>query len=310
MVRLIVAAWIVAVTPTAASAASPPLPWPDAAPAPARLPEDFARMVMQPVVVTLPRMDAVKYTRNVRYSETDNPDVLLDVYQPPGVRPADRLPVVLFVHGGTDTRALPKDWGVFQSWGRLAAASGIVGVTFTHRLGFPETRVREGAADVAAALRFISANAARFTVDSQRICLVVFSAGGPMLSPYMVDASAATRCLVGFYPFMDIRQTEHHRASETAETRDEFSSILQLAKPGRKTPMFLARAGRDEIPTLLDSVDRFTAAALAANYPLTLANHPEGPHGFDNQRDDARSREIVLEVLSFLKYHLAGAAAE
>lgn len=39
---------------------------------------------------------------------------------------------------------------------------------------------------------------------------------------------------------------------------------------------------------------------------MTLTNHPDGPHGFDNEVDDARSREIVLETLEFLKRHLLG----
>lgn len=297
-------ALMLSLLPAFAPAAESTLPWPDAAPTPAALPADFARMVMPPVVVTLPGMEVAKFTRNLRYTDVDDPNVLLDVYQPGSARSSDRLPVVVFVHGGTDTRAQPKDWGSYQSWGRLVAASGMVGITFTHRLGFPQTRVREGASDVAAAISFLRSNGARFNADPDRICLAVYSAGGPMLAPYMVDAPQAIRCLVAYYPFMDIRQSELHRTSETEQTRDAFSNILQVAKPGRKTPLYLARAGRDEIPTLLDSVDRFTVAALAANYPLTLQNHPEGPHGFDNQTNDARSREIVLATLAFLKQHL------
>lgn len=293
-------------TAPAVSGTTPALPWPDAAPAPEGLPEEFARKVMRPVVLVLPGMDAVEYTPNLRYAEVDDPSLLLDVYRPPGASPAERLPAVLFIHGGTDTRTRPKDWGVFQSWGRLAAVSGLVGVTFTHRLGFPETRVREGAADVVAALQYVSAHAARFGIDPERVCLFAVSAGGPMLAPYMAEAPPAIHCLVGYYPFMDIRQTEHHERSETEETRDTYSNILRVRDPGRKTPLLLVRAGRDEIPTLLDSIDRFTAAALAADYPLTLVNHPEAPHGFDNEVDDARSREIVLETLSFLKHHLLG----
>lgn len=293
-----------AVRQASESPAVAPLPWPDAAPTPEGLPEDFARAVMPPVVVSLPGMGAVRITRDLRYTEVADPNLLLDVYQPAGAPPAEGWPAVLFVHGGTETQAKPKDWGVFQSWGRLAAASGLVGITFTHRLGFPETQVDAGAADVASAIRFVTDHAAQWGVDPGRLCLFAFSAGGPMLAPYMVEAPAAVRCLVGYYPFMDIRQTEHHRASETEATRQAFSNVVRASEPGRKTPLFLARAGGDEIPTLLDSIDRFTAAALAADYPLTLANHPGAPHGFDNDEGDAGAREIVLATLEFLKRHL------
>lgn len=33
-------------------------------------------------------------------------------------------------------------------------------------------------------------------------------------------------------------------------------------------------------------------------------NHPSGPHGFDNQMDDDRSREIVRSAIDFMKLHL------
>jgi len=55
--------------------------------------------------------------------------------------------------------------------------------------------------------------------------------------------------------------------------------------------MFIARAGRDEVPTMDDSIDRFVNEALAKNIALTVMNHPQGVHGFDNQNDDDRSRD-------------------
>ena len=68
--------------------------------------------------------------------------------------------------------------------------------------------------------------------------------------------------------------------------------------------MFIARAGRDEVPTMDDSIDRFVKEALAKNIALTLANHPQGVHGFDNQNDDDRSREIIQSVIAFMQTHL------
>ena len=69
-------------------------------------------------------------------------------------------------------------------------------------------------------------------------------------------------------------------------------------------PLFVARAGRDAIPTLNERLDRFVAAALAANAPITLLNHPAGVHGFDVENDDERSREIIRAALEFMKMHL------
>lgn len=273
--------------------------------APARGPRrSMAELVMMPVVYKVPGMERVSVRRDVVYKSGD-PRLKMDVYTPPGLGKSARRPAVLFIHGGTPPGTSPKDWGVFASWGRLAAASGMVGVTFTHRLGFPRTLLTEGAADVSDAVAYVRANADALGVDRDRMCLVAFSAGGPMLSPAMRDRPPYVRCLVAFYAFMDVGQSEPHRQHETPEVVKDLSPITHLANDaGRVAPLFIARAGLDEVPAMNDSIDRFVREAVSKNAALTLFNHPRGVHGFDNQTDDARSREIIRAALDFMKTHL------
>jgi acetyl esterase/lipase len=70
--------------------------------------------------------------------------------------------------------------------------------------------------------------------------------------------------------------------------------------------MFIARVGHDEVPTMLDSIsiDRFVDEELAQNIAVTFFNHPQGVHGFDNQNDDERSREIIRTAIEFIRLHL------
>lgn len=281
------------------------LPWPDAAPTPpavAASPE-FERNVMPPMMLSVPGMDRLKIWREIDYAGSPDRFVRMDVYAPrkPGRMPR---PVVLFIHGGVPTVGQAKDWGLYQSWGRLAAASGMIGATFTHRLNYPKTQVTEGAADLAAAIRHVRDNAQRYGADPNRICLVAFSAGGPTLSPYMAGAPDYVRCLVSIYTFLDIRQTKEHRESESPETLERYSPIARLRDQGPKTPLMVVRAGRDAIPTLLDSADRFIAEAIATDYPLTLVNVPEAPHGFDNKEPTPRRIEALRAVQQFLIHHL------
>lgn len=44
--------------------------------------------------------------------------------------------------------------------------------------------------------------------------------------------------------------------------------------------------------------------AIVKNITLNFANHPNGVHGFDNQNDDARSREIIRQTIEFIKIYL------
>jgi acetyl esterase/lipase len=239
------------------------------------------------------------------YTTVDNPNLLMDVYTPPGLAKGERRPAVLFIHGGAGAESRPKDWGIYISWGRLVAASGVVGVTFTHRLGYPKPLMSESAADVEAAVAYVRANADSLGVDRDRICLAAYSAGGPLLSPAMRDRPPYVRCLVAFYAFLDVQQSELHRAHEAPETVKTFSPITHLgADAGRIAPIFVARAGLDQIPTMNDSIDRFIRESVAQNAALTVYNHPRGVHGFDNQTPDARSREIVRAALDFMRTHL------
>lgn len=265
----------------------------------------MAELVNRPVVYKVPGMDQVRVRKDLAYKETSDANVRMDVYTPPGLAAGERRPAVLFIHGGARTEYRPKDWGVYQSWGRLVGASGMVAVIFTHRLGFPHTAILDGASDVADAIAYVRAHAAELSVDGDRLCLVAYSAGGPMLSPFLSDPPPYVRCLVAFYTFMDIRQSKEHRENETAETLERFSPIVQIARtPARVPPLFLARAGQDQVPTLKDTIDRFAAEALERNIPFELVNHPQGVHGFDNQNDDDRSREIVAQAVCFMKRHV------
>jgi acetyl esterase/lipase len=266
---------------------------------------EMARKVMMPVVYKVPGMDKVQVVQNLKYTKTDDPNILMDVYLPPDLAKDEKRPAVIFIHGGVKTQYTPKDWGIYTTWGRLVAASGFVGVTFTHRLEYPNKSLENAAQDVTAAINYLRANADKYNVDKDRICLIAFSAGGPLLSLAMRGDPPFVRCLIGFYSFMDVKQSDY-RNTEAAETLKAFSPITYVQKDASKIPpMFIARAGRDEVPTMDDSIDRFVSEALAKNVALTLMNHPQGVHGFDNQNDDDRSREIIRSAIAFMHTHLS-----
>jgi acetyl esterase/lipase len=262
-------------------------------------------LVRMPVVYRLPGMERVIVKSNLKYVATGEPHMLMDVYVPPGLAKSERRPAVLFIHGSVPPGSPAKDMGAFRSWGRLAAVSNMIGVTFTHRLGFPKPMLNEAAGDVNAALNYIRANADELNIDKDRICLAVYSGGGPMLSMAMRDKPQYVRCLVAFYAFLDIQQSDMHRAHEAAETLKNFSPITYLASEAQPlAPLFIARAGLDEVPGLNDSLDRFIQQAMTKNASIAVVNHPRGLHAFDIQNDDERSREIIEAALTFMKTQL------
>lgn len=265
----------------------------------------LANLVNPPVVLTLPDMEQVRVQRNLVYSANDDPNLRLDVYQPPDERSAAPFPIVLLIHGGAGAALKAKDWGFFQSWGRLLAAAGMVAVTFTHRqAGPPDMLLTEAAADVHAAIQFARENARQWSADADRVGVAAWSLGGALLTPLLRESSPHLRCILAFYAMLDLQQWAPPGAepSVVAALR-AFSPVANLPAQG-VPPMFIARAGRDGIPLLNDGLDRFVAGALQANVSLTLMNHPEGVHGFDNQNHDDRSREILRAAIWFARKHL------
>ena len=269
---------------------------------------EMADRVNRPVVYQVEGTDRVRVRKDVVYRKDGGDELKLDVYTPEQKTPGESLPVVFFIHGGVprDIPVKPKDWGIYKSWGRLIAASGMAAVTLNQRVGFPDPNLTQGAADLAEAVAFIRGRAADFGIDPERVALAAYSAGGPLLAAPIRDARPYVRCLVAFYAFLDLRPSALHRKFLSEEQVRQFSPAVALSEStGTLPPIFVARAGKDQIPDLLPGLDRFVGEALARNAPLVFYNQPGGEHGFDNQEGDPRSCEIVREAVEFLKRNLA-----
>jgi acetyl esterase/lipase len=256
-----------------------------------------ANRAMRPIVYQVPGMDDVVVQQNLKYTDVDDPMVRMDVYTPAASPSNERRPIVVLIHGGVPASLPVKDMGAYRSWGRLIAAHGMVAVTFTHRLRWPLAQIEQAESDVRAAIEYARANAGKFNADEDRICVAAWSAGGPLLAVALQEERQYIRCALAIYPLVDLEGNE-------GKNIERFALATYVRKP-TFVPFFLARAGRDSFPTLNERLDRLVAAALAANAPLTLMNHPSGVHGFDVENDDERSREIIRAAVAFMRAHLS-----
>jgi acetyl esterase/lipase len=262
------------------------------------------------IVYTLPGMDQVPVRTDVPYKSIDGESLLLDVYTPPGAAPSARRPAVLFVHGDgpPDMLRHAKDWGVFTGWGRLAALSGLVGITFNHRSSEGWTKLPQVVGDISDLIAFVRREAPGLGIDADRLGVWVASAGGPAgLALLLRDPPPFLRCLVAYYTVMDLQGLPAHVDLPPHVTPDllrEFSPVAQVpAGPDSCPPLFIARAGLDRA-AINESIDAFIQTSLARNLPVDVMNHPTGRHGFDVLDADARSREIIGRTLEFLTHYL------
>jgi acetyl esterase/lipase len=260
-------------------------------------------MATKTVVYRIPGMDAVTVRRDVEYGEAGDGDLTMDLYYPPDSQDGAPAPAVLFVTGYPDPgfQAMVgcklKEMGSYVSWGRLAAASGVVAITYANR---------EPATDARAVLRYVRENAASLGIDGNRIGVWSCSGNVPnALSVLMQEPPGSLQCGVLCYGIMLDLDGSTSVAERAAQWRfanpAAGKSVDDLP---RDLPLLVVRAGRDEFPHLNETIDRFVAKALARNLPVTLVNHAEAPHAFDLLLDSETSREVIRQILAFLRFQL------
>jgi acetyl esterase/lipase len=261
-------------------------------------------MTKKKVVYQMPGTDAVTIRRDVEYRVTDAGALTMDIYYPPDSKSEARIPAVVFVSGYPDLGVQKmlgcklKEMESYISWGQLAAASGLVAIT--HTTG------KEPAADLHALLQSVRQHAAGLGIDEHRIGLWACSGNVPnALSVLMQEDRDYLKCAVLCYGCM----LDLDGATSVAEAAKQWGFVNPCA--GRSVadlppdlPLFIARAGQDEMPHLNETMDRFLSQALTCNLPITFVNHPTAPHAFDIMHESETSREIIRQILAFMRFHL------
>ena len=265
------------------------------------LPEDH--IAKRTVVYRLPEMEEVTVEPDLAYSSRDGAALTMDLYRSPDMGPGDQRPAVVLVAGYPDPgfRKIVgcrfKEMGSTVSWARLLAASGLAAVAYENA---------DPAADLEALLAHLRESAETLGIDATRLGLWASSGNVPLaFAALMADEHESLRCAALLYGYtLDLDGASDVAAAAQAWRFANPAAGRSVEDLPRTTPLFIARAGRDETPNLNRALDRFAARALACNLPLTLVNHPEGPHAFDLFDASETSRAIVRQTLDFLVRHL------
>ncbi len=270
-------------------------------------PEDVKE---SPVVYALTDMEGAIVRPDIVYKTVDSGDLLMDVYYPEDYEGETRLPAVIYVHGDGSPEFLKnaKDWGQYVSWGQLAAASGLIGITFNHRSSEMPTKLYDAAKDIDDLITYVRENSKSLGIDANALCIWTCSAGSPFaLRSALREDADYVRCIVSYYGIADLKvfyASDSSLPHLSDEVLAEFSAPNRLSKrTNALPPMLIVHAGLDA-PELNSSIDRLLTAAIAKNVSLDFMNHATGHHAFDILDDNVRSQEIIRTTLDFMRTHL------
>lgn len=255
-------------------------------------------------------MDRVVVSDPVVYKTVGTRDLHAQIYAPPDLEAGDLRPAVVFIPGGIQEEVMvhwpPTGWATYQQRARLAAARGLIGVNMTHRFDFQKggPSLEDGYEDTRDLLAWLHEHGPEHHVDPDRLAIWVISSGGPMISLALDDPPDYLRCGVAYYASLDFRDDPYVQDVTEPMLRRMSPFEIITRGPRNALPIFIARAGRDEFAHILAAQDKFIGAALEANAPIEVMNHPDGRHGFDSLDHDDRSRRILARTMAFLAEQL------
>lgn len=129
----------------------------------------------QATVPTVTETATTRLTTGISYSGTGRG--VLDVAEPKAG--GTSRPAVLVLHGREVAPFRTGERSSTHGWLQHLAARGFVAATVTYRLA-PGSQFPAAVQDVNGAIRFLKANAGRFGIDGERICVTGVDAGGTL----------------------------------------------------------------------------------------------------------------------------------
>lgn len=251
-------------------------------------------------------------TRKVVYKEIAGRELHLHIFEPKGLKPGDKRPCFLTIHGGGWRGGEPRRMYPFAAH---FAELGMVGISMEYRLVTSKgtNTVFDCVKDGRSAMRYIRAHAKELGIDPKHIVVSGGSAGGHVAaSTALFDGvdestddmkfSSVPNAMVLYYPVIDTSAEGY--GNKLIGARWQELSPADQVKPG--VPPTLILHGSGDKTTPFKGALKFQAAMLKAGNRCELTVNEGGPHGylmFDGAlfNDALIQTELFLQSLGWLK---------
>ena len=265
----------------------------------------------------------------VNYAKYDGQDLPLDIYRPaakPGGKPA---PVFIYVHGGgwggQDLKQREADY-------RWFAARGYLVISLEYPLSSDKRHTWNVAEpQLACALGWVNANAARYGGDPARLALWGESAGGNLVLNLSYRANAGTLtascpgalpqvdATLALYPVVDParmyrpedpllgvfgrKMGDNYTGGSPEKFPDRYAAIASATHISAKAPPTLLIVPEADHLVAPAAAYAFEAKARAAGITTRLIRMPYAEHAFDLRSGSIGSQLVRQTMLQFLEAH-------
>ena len=247
------------------------------------------------------------------YGSVTNPDIT--VYKPTGVKATGT--VVIICPGGAYTRlAVTQEGSEVAGW---LNENGITAVVLKYRL--PSDSIMEDKSiaplqDAEEAVRIVRRNAAELGIDTARVGIMGFSAGGHLASTLEThynekvyattdNTSAKPDFAILVYPVISMIKGETHMGSrvnllgEKADTAQVLRFSNQLHVTRDTPPTFIVHSSDDRTVPVANSID-FYEALVKNNITTEMHIFQQGGHGYGlakGKKDEGQWPELCIKWL-------------
>jgi acetyl esterase/lipase len=248
------------------------------------------------------------------YKTVGDTKLSLYVYYPPGHKPTDKRPAIVFFFGGGWTGGTP---GQFEQHCKHLASRGMVAMTADYRVASRhQVKAVSCVADAKSAIRFVRKEAARLGVDPNRIAAGGGSAGGHLAACTGVvsgfdesseDAaiSSVPNAMALFNPAVVLAEAkglDRLDKERVASLKERMGVDPQLLSPFHQVkkgaPPAIVFHGKADTTVPYATAELFANAMNDAGNKCTLVGYEGQKHGFFNYgREGNTYYEKTLKLL-------------
>lgn len=223
------------------------------------------------VVYDVPATKQVKVHQDIPYLNK----LAVDIYTPPNLKPGETRPAVVFLNAiGDPPNNKVKSWAIYQSWPRLVAAHGLVGIS----MDADGDGVQESLRGV---FDFLAKQGAQYGVDGTRLGVYAASA----------NVRGAYEYLIGEHAAPGIRAAAlYYGGVPTGRMRTDLPVQFIVAQ--------------SDAPGQGAALGALWQRVIEAKAPWSLLFAARLPHAFDAVTDNDDARRVIQQSLAFWKSHL------